>query len=276
MSNDNVTGLAAQVSYFFVLSLFPFLIFLAAVVGTLPFTNAWAGILNWVILYFPRESQGMIFQIVIGLTQDRRGFLSMGIIATAWAASSGLMNLMEALNVVYETRETRGYLKRLGLASLMVLVLALLLLATFGLLTAGDWIDQWLAASFGGAVSALTLWRVTRWVAAVALLSVGIAALDRTLPDLRRPWRKIWPGVVFIVVGWLLASACFNLYASYLSSFSGTYGVLGIFIMLMIWIYIVSFVTLVGAELNSELGKMMDRTPGVAFTGVASETLARR
>jgi membrane protein len=257
---DDVTGLAAEMSYYFVLSVFPFLIFLAAVVGTLPFTNAWGGMLKWILLYFPRDSQGLVFQIVLSLTQDRRSFLSLGLLGSAWAATSGLMSLMAALNTVYEVQETRSYAKRLGLASLMVLVLALLLLSTFALLTAGNWVDQWLAASSMGLVSALALWRMTRWIASVILLGVGIGILDHIMPNLQRPWRRIRPGVAFTVVGWLVASAGVNFYAKHLSTFNKTYGVLGVFIILMVWIYLVSVVTLVGAEINSELGKMTSQT----------------
>lgn len=216
--------------------------------------------LNWIMLYFPKESQGMIFQIVLSLTDDRRSYLSLGLLGTAWAASSGLMSQMAALNKVYEVEETRGYFKRLGLACLMVLVLALLVLSTFGLLTAGNWIDQWLGSSSMGLVNAVALWRVMRWVASIVLLGVGVAILDRTLPNLQRPWRRVMPGVAFIVTGWLVTAAGFDFYATHFASFNETYGVLAVFIFLMIWIFLVGLVTLVGAEINSELGKMTGQT----------------
>ncbi len=268
---DDITGLAAGMSYYFVLSIFPFLIFLAALIGTLPFTDAWTGILNWILLYFPRQSQDTVFGIVLSLTQDRKGFLSIGLLGTMWAASGGLLSLMAALNRVYQVQETRSFPKRLGLAFLMVLVLALLLLSTFGLLTAGGWIDRWLAARSMGLFTVLGLWRVTRWIASVILLGVGIAILHRTMPNVQRPLRRISPGVVFIVIGWLLASAGFNFYAQHFATFNKTYGALGVFITLMVWIYLVSLVTLAGAEINSELDKMTARTRALRQTDVAIE-----
>ena len=258
-SADNVTGLAAEMSYYFVLSMFPFLIVLAALIGTLPLTGVWTGVLRWITLYFPRGSQGMIFQIVIGLTEGRTGFLSVGLAGTLLSASNGLLSMMDALNRVYEVPETRGFLKRLGLAILMIVVLAILLLCTFGLLTAGGWIDRWLAAHSRGLITAPVLWRVTRWLVSVLVVGFSISILDRTMPDVRRPWRGAVPGVSFILLGWMASTEGFNLYAEHLASFNRTYGVLGVFVLLMIWIYLLSIVMLIGALINSELSKMRSR-----------------
>lgn len=255
----DVTSLAAEMSYYFVLSIFPFLIFLAALVGTLPFTGAWNGVLNWIVIYFPRQSQAMVLDIILSLTDGRTGFLSLGLLGTGWAATSGLLCLMSALNVVYGVKETRSFLHRLALAFLMVLVLAVLLLSTFGLVTAGDWFDRWVAARSMGLLSVPVLWRGTRWTISVILLGVGIALLDWTMPNLRRPWRKTVPGVVFVVLAWLLSTAAFNLYVQYVGTFNKTYGVLGVFVILMVWIYLSSLIILAGAVINAQLRKMAKR-----------------
>lgn len=268
LCDDDVTGLAAEMSYYFVLSIFPFLIFLAALVGTLPFTGAWNGVLQFILVYFPHQSQGMVFETVLSLTQGRNGFLSIGLIGTAWAASGGLMTLMSALNEVYEVKETRSFARRLALAFLMISVLALLLLSTFGLLAAGNRFDKLVADRSMGLLNALALWRLTRWISSVGLLGVSIAILDRTMPNLRRPWRQTIPGVAFIVLGWLLAAAGFNLYARYMGTFNKTYGVLGVFVILMVWIYLSSLIILAGAEINSELRKMMSRNGAMVQSGV--------
>jgi membrane protein len=253
---DDVTGLAAEMSYYFVLSVFPFLIFLAALIGSLPFTGAWDGVLQWIMLYFPHQSQGMVFEIVLSLTQHREGFLSLGLLGTAWAASSGFMTLMAALNSVYEVEETRSFPRRLGLALVMIFVLAVLLLASFGLLSAGNWVDRLVADRSMGLLSVRALVRLTRWIASIGLLGVSVAILDRTMPNLHRPWRRTIPGVIFTVLGWLAGTAGFNLYTQSLGTFNKTYGVLGVFVILMVWIYLASLIVLAGAEINSELNKL--------------------
>jgi membrane protein len=252
----NLTGSAAEMSYYFVLSIFPFLIFLAALVGTPPFTGAWSGVLNWILLYFPSQSQNAVLAIVLGLTQGRSAFLSVGLFGTAWAASNGLLCLMRALNLIYGVRETRSFPKRVGFAFLMVFVLATLVLSTFGLLTVANWLDQRMAAGTVGLVTAPVLWRVTRRITSIILLGASIAILDRTMPNQRPSWRRTLPGVAFTVVIWLASTSGFNLYAQHIGAFNRTYGVLGVFVILMVWIYLSSLIFLSGAEINSELWKM--------------------
>jgi membrane protein len=259
----NLTGSAAEMSYYFILSIFPFLIFLAALVGTLPFTGAWYGVLHWILLYLPSQSQNAVLAIVLGLTQGHRTFLSLGLLGTAWAASNGLLSLMRALNLVYGVRETRSFLQRVGFAFLMVFVLATLVLSTFGLLTVANWLDQRLAVRSLGLITAPVLWRVSRRITSVILLGAGIAVLDRTMPNLRRPWRCTLPGVGFVVVIWLLSTTAFDIYAEHIGAFNRTYGVLGVFVILMLWIYLSSLIFLSGAEINSELWKM--RTRGIPW-----------
>jgi len=137
---DNVPGLAAQTSYYFVLALFPFLIFLAALVGSLPFTGLWDEVLAWMTQHLPLERQHLILQTVTSLARGRQSFLSIGLLGTVWAVCAGLMNLMCSLNTVYDVEETRSFWKRLVLALVMFFVLTFLFIGSFGLLSAGDWL----------------------------------------------------------------------------------------------------------------------------------------
>ena len=253
---DDVFDLAAQTSYYLVLSFFPFLILLAALVGCLPFTGLWDKILSWITLNLPQESQPLIFQTVSNLTPGRGGFLSIGLVGTAWAACTGLMNLMGSLNRAYEVKETRSFVGRLCLAFLILVVLAFLFLASFALLSAGDWLDAWLANRVAHSLLLIRLWQVGRWVASLAMLAVAIAILDYALPNLKRPWRCFTPGTLFTVSAWLPATLGFNVYVRYVASYSRTYGALGAFVVLMVWTYVTTLIVLVGAEINCELHKM--------------------
>src|ERR1700730_2742722 len=116
METDNVMGLDSQMSYCFSLALFPFLIFVAALVGTLPFTDLWAKLLNWIVLYLPSGSQRFVFSVVLGVTTDHTRFLDLGLLGTAWVSCVGILNSMSSLNIDYEVNESRGFFKRMGLA----------------------------------------------------------------------------------------------------------------------------------------------------------------
>lgn len=115
-------------SYYFVAALFPFFIFLAALIGFLPFTGFWDDIVNWIVRYLPPEAQSWVLLAVLGLTRGRMKFLSVGVLGTAWSASSGVTSLMESLNAAYEVRETRSYWKRRALAFLILLILSTLMI----------------------------------------------------------------------------------------------------------------------------------------------------
>src|SRR6516225_11916910 len=252
---DNVPGLSAQTSYYFVLAFFPFLIFLAALVGSLPFTGLWDETLAWITLNFPRESQKLILDTVSSLTHNRASFLSIGLLGTVWAASGGFMNLMCSLNAAYKVKETRSFHKRLGLAFIMLFVLTFLFLGSFGLLTVGDWLGSRLADR-GMGLLLIILWYVGRWTVALLLLAVAIAILDHALPNRKRPWSCFTPGALFFMLAWVPATLGFNLYVRHFASYSRTYGALGAFVILMVWTYITSLIALVGAEINSELHRM--------------------
>jgi len=257
---DNCTGWAAEMSYYFVAALFPFFIFLAALVGFLPFTGFWNGIVNWVVRYLPPDAQKWVLLAVLGLTRGRVPFLSLGVLGTAWSASAGIMSLIDSLNAAYEVRETRSYWKRRALALLLLVILSILVIAAFGVFSIGHWLGVWLAARAGGAVSLSPLWDAGRWVITFLLIGLAAAITDYALPNLKRPWRWVTPGSVFVILAWVLASKGFDAYVHYVGSYSKTYGALGGLMILMLWIYIVSLIILVGAEVNNQLEKIRSET----------------
>ena len=259
---NNCTGWAAEMSYYFVAALFPFFIFLAALVGFLPFTGFWNGIINWVVRYLPPDAQKWVLLAVLGLTRGRIPFLSLGVLGTAWSASTGIMSLIDSLNAAYEVRETRSYWRRRALALLLLVVLSILVIAAFGVFSIGHWVGVWLATRAGGVVSLSPLWDLGRWVITFVLIALAAAIADYALPNLKRPWRWMTPGSVFVILAWLLVSKGFDAYVHYVGSYSKTYGALGGLMILMLWIYIVSLIILVGAEVNNQLEKIrLERSP---------------
>ncbi|MGH9355382.1 MAG: YihY/virulence factor BrkB family protein [Terriglobia bacterium] len=255
MGADDVLTLSAQMSFYFVLAMFPFLISLAALVTVLRFSGSWPSILAWIILYLPASSRHLVFQTIAASTRPHEHFLSFGLIGTAWAATGGIMSLIAALNVVYKVKETRGYLHRVAFSFLVLLILAVLFLAAFGLREMGSLVDTWLAGLLhsGGSLLWLLLWKVGRWVLAFVLAALGTAVIDNLLPNHKRGWRWVTAGSIFTVIAWALATSGFNFYISRFGSYQRTYGVLGTFIVLMLWIYAMSLMILVGAEINCYL-----------------------
>ncbi|MGH9358768.1 MAG: YihY/virulence factor BrkB family protein [Terriglobia bacterium] len=255
LREDNVLGLAAQMSFFFALSLFPFLIFLAGLVGILPSTGLWDQVLRWMTLYLPQSSQALVFQTVASLTRGGVGFTSIGFFAAAWSASGGLLSLMASLNTCYEVKETRQLWKRLGIAIFMQFVLGFLFIGSFGILTVGHLFAVWINSAIAPGTAMPVIWRVGRWAVSMFLLVIAMAVVDYFLPDSKQPWHWITPGTALAIAAWVPGTLGFNFYVQRIGSYSAEYGALGAFMVLMVWIYLVSLVILIGAEINCELMK---------------------
>jgi len=250
---DDCPYLAAKMSYYFVLAVFPFLVFLAAVVGFLPFTNLWDRIVTWMILYVPSEMRKSLLLTIIDLTRGRTGFLSFGIIGTTWAATSGFVSLMESLSTVYGVKETRGFWKKRVIAVLTLFVVSGFFLGSFGLMAAGHWLGQQILGHGEVARKFIVLWELGRWITSLVLVFLAIDLMDYALPNKRRRWRWFSPGGTVAVAGLLVVSASFNFYVRHFSLYGKTYDALMVFIVLTVWIYLASFILLVGAETNSVL-----------------------
>lgn len=256
VSKDNVLGVAAQMAFFFSLSLFPFFIFLAALAGILPSTQLWDHVLKWVTLYLPEPSQAFVFNSVAGLTRGRETFLSFGFLSAFWSACGGVISMTSALNMAYEVHETRRWWKRIGVAVLMVFILGLLFLLSFGIVTVGHITVVWMLRHTSPGVPPPAFWQLGHWIISLFLLVLGMALIDYFLPDVKQPWHWISPATVLAVIVWIPGSLTFNFYVRHIGGYNRMYGALGAFIILMVWIYILSAIILVGAEANSELLKM--------------------
>lgn len=256
MGKDNLTGLAAQVSFFFCLALFPFFILLAAAAGILPSTGLWNEVLIWVTKYLPQSSQIFVLKTVANLTHGGEKFLSVGVASAAWSAAGGVLTLISALNTIYEVPETRSYWKRALITIFMLFVICFLLLGSFGLLTAGHFLGTRVIADINLGSAVRLFWGVGHWVVSLVLLAIGINVIYSVLPDHKQPWRWITPGTVLSILAWIPGSLAFNLYIRHNTSYGRIYGTMAAFTILMVWIYIISLIILLGAEINSEFAKM--------------------
>ncbi|HEX5484239.1 MAG TPA: YihY/virulence factor BrkB family protein [Terriglobia bacterium] len=266
----NCIGKAAEISYFFVLALFPAFIVLAALVSYLPVTGLWNEVLGWITRFFPLDARPLILQTVGGLTRGRLSFLSIGFGSAAWTVSSGIEALIEGLDTAYEARETRSYLRRRGLALVMVFVFSFLLLTSFGLATAGEWLGRWVNFFQTLGTDLDDFWNFARWAVSLALLALCVEMVYYILPDVKRPWRWLTPGGLFVVVTWIPGTLAFNTYLRHFSSYSRTYGTLGAIFIFMIWLYLISLLVLIGAEIDSEMDHVHGRRGAPAAASRAS------
>jgi membrane protein len=260
---DDLFDLAAQISYFFSLSLLPFCLVLAVFVGWLPSTFLWNSFASWIVTYLPRESQHLIFSTILGLDHYSTGFLSLGLITAVWSASSGFVSLMESLSIVNQGRDSRSFWRKRAIAVCVTLLTMVFALGCFGLVALGHWSSGW----FGGALVRTTAlrfaWHMARWITTLIVMGFAVDLANCFLPDGVCRWRWITPGTAFDVLTLVASSAAFNLYFQHFSSYPRIYGALGGFIIFMLWIYVASLILLIGAEIDREIATVaMGTRPG--------------
>ena len=252
---DDLIDMAAEMAYFFVLALFPFFIVLAALAGFLPYTNLWTNVTHEIIQHFPSEAQDLALQTLLNLAHKNKTFLSIGFIATVWASSSGLVALMENLSRAYDVPETRGFWKKRLIAIGILVISSAFFFGAFGLLTLGHRVGTFISSELYLGRGARIVWEIFRWSFLLVLLQTGVAIIDNVLPNKRRRWRWITPGTVFATVMLVAGTSGVNFYVRHIGHYSETYGAIGAFFVLMVWIFVSGLTLLIGAEMNAVLEK---------------------
>jgi membrane protein len=172
------------------------------------------------------------------------------LVLALWSANGGMKAIIDALNVVYDEKENRGFIKLNAISLAFTLGGLIAILAAIGLVVVAPIVLQAVGlGSFGDAIL-----RYGRWPALVAMVLIGLAVLYRYGPSRRSPqWRWISVGSVLATITWLAGSALLSYYLANYANYDATYGSLGAAIGLMMWMWMSTIVVLFGAELNAEI-----------------------
>jgi membrane protein len=254
--NDDVFGRAAELAYFWLFSLFPFLLMVIVILGYLAQgTDMRDSLLKFVSSAIPQSSFAVLRKTLDQVSSHAgAGKLAFGIVTTLWAASSGMSSVMDALNKAYEVREGRAWWKArlvavtLTVAMAVFVAIALATLFYGSRLSARAGLYAGLPSEFAGA------WRVLQWPLAALLVIFGFLLVYRFAPNLDD--QKIWwlaPGAVVAVLLWAGVSLGLRLYLEYFDTYTTVYGGLGAVLILLLWIYLSGAALLIGGELNSEI-----------------------
>ena len=262
---DDALGLAAQLAFYLILALFPFLLVLVSLMGTFSSPALASNVLE----YFREVTPPQVYQIIDSYLSDTisgnnpaPGLFSIGLVITLWSASGAFAALINALNKAYDVEETRPFWKVRGIALLMTLGLSVLILMGVSLLVAGPGIGEVIAGFFGLSSTFELIWNIVRWPAALFFMVFTVALLYYFAPDANQPFRWITPGGFIGVILWVLASLVFRFYVTNFGSYDETYGSIGAVIVLLLYLYISSLTVLFGAELNATLVRLKEEISG--------------
>lgn len=256
VQRTRVFNVAAGLSYYFLLSLFPLLILLATLLGYLPIPNLFNQTLDFAARFVPQEAMGLLRKILESvLTPSRGGLLSLGVIGTVWAASSGFSSMIDALDIAYDARATRSMIKQRLLAIGLMFMTGGLMALSMVLTLVGNRAGHFIARVFHLSYAFELMWPYLRWGVIVGCIVLSLELLYFFGPNIKQRFKHSVPGALLGTMLWVLISEAVNVYVSHFANYSKTYGAIGAVIALMFWLYVSSIAILVGAEFNSELLK---------------------
>ena len=262
IGRNHTLQMAAALSYYFVMSLFPALIFLSAVATYLPLPDMFNQWLNLMARFVPGYSMGPVRKVLSDVVTPIRGaFLSFGFLGTLWAASGGFSAAMEALNVAYDVEETRPFWKTRPLAIGLTFVIGFFLLMALGVMIVGPRFGEWMAGRLHLSQVWVWVWPYIHWTISVVFTILAVEALYFIAPNVKQRFWATLPGAVVAVSCWIGLSYLLGIYFRSFANFNKTYGTLGAAVALMVWLYWTGFAMLVGAELNAELAKRTKKGP---------------
>ena len=262
VSDHHTLQMAAALSYYFVMSLFPALILLSAIVAYLPVPDIFNQALGWMSRIVPPDSMGIVRKVLSDVVAPNRGaFLSFGIVGTLWSASGGFSAAIEALNIAYDADETRPFWVTRPLAIVLTFLLGALLLSALTIMVVGPHFGEWLAGRMHLSRLWIWAWPYIHWTASVAFTVFAVEALYFLAPNVKQRFLATLPGAVLAVGFWIALSYGLGIYFRKFANLNKTYGTLAAAVALMVWLYWTGFAMLVGAELNAELAKKTKTGP---------------
>ena len=265
--DDDLQGLAAEVTYHLLFSVVPLLIFLTALTGFIaPLIGGGEGdtvarLVQWLRTDSnlpPQTIDVVVTPIERVLTEQAGGFLSFGALLALWGGKNAIAAMMKALNVAFDVKETRPWWKKTAIAIGLTIALGLALIASSLFFLAGSFLGETVAGWVGLGPFWTTVWGLLRWPLIVALLVVALAFFYWAGPNVNAPFKWLSPGSALAVILWAVATLGLSLYFRIAGGYVEAYGVLGAMLAFVFWLYLMSFILLFGGELNSVLARSHD------------------
>ncbi|RKQ14417.1 YihY/virulence factor BrkB family protein [Oceanobacillus bengalensis] len=248
----DIFGLAAQLAYFFLLSLFPFLLFLLNLIGYLPIDSNM--VIEFIGNYAPKEIMELINTNINQLLNEQNGgLLSIGIIGTVWAASNAVNAIMKAFNRAYEIEESRSFLVARLIAIVLTIAMVLVIIVSLLLPIFGRIIGEYIFSLFGLSAGFLQVWDAMRWVISTIVFFIVLLALYKLAPNKRIYLKNAVWGAMLGTVLWQIVAYGFSFYVSAIANYSAKYGSLGTVIVLMIWFYLFGLIIIFGGVVNATI-----------------------
>jgi membrane protein len=251
---DNCLGMAAQLAYYFLFSLFPALLFLVAVASYFPVDTLVDDIFRTMGRFMPPEALSIITDQIKKISDSEQGgLLTLGFFVTLWSSSGAMTAIIDTLNRAYDIQEGRAWWKVRLTAIALTVGVSTFILASFALVLVGPAFAERAADAMNLGAAFEWTWKILQWPVIFTLVSMAIACIYYWGPDAEQDWVWLTPGAITATMCWMAASLGFKYYVATMGNYTETYGAIGGFMVLMLWFYISGLVVLLGAEMNAEI-----------------------
>jgi Predicted membrane protein len=256
IQDDEIFGRAAQLSYYFLLALFPLLLVLINLLGFMAQrgTEFRTRLLSYFAAVMPSSAVALIQTTLDEISAaSGGGKVSLGLLATLWAASNGMGAISQTLNTAYKIRESRPWWMVRFISVFLTVALSVIIISALAIILYGGVIGEAVATRYGFGDLFSAAWLILQWPIALIFVLATFNLIYNFGPNLKAQQRRwISPGAFVAVALWLIISFGFRIYLRYFDAYSVTYGSLGAVIVLMLWFYLTGVAILIGGEVNCE------------------------
>lgn len=250
IGKDDASGLSAQLSYYFMLSLFPMLLFLLSIVPVVGVEQS--TIRDMIKEHVPPDYAGQVSSIIGDIMSNASGsILSVGLILALWSASNGMTAIMNSFNVAYDVEDSRNFIVSKLFSVLFTLAMIIVLPIALILPTFGEQIGSLLFGPLGLGDQIKWIFNLVRVVLPLIIIFIAFMVLYTLAPNVNIKMKSVIPGAIFATIVFLGGSFLFGIYISNFANYSKTYGSIAGIIILMLWLYITGFIIIIGAEINA-------------------------
>ncbi len=250
---SEINSKAAEMSFYLLLSMFPFLIFTISIIVYIPTFH-----LNKSILIIenviPESAFNIILSIINSAIENKSlGFLVLSFIFTLWTSSRGIRSLIRWMNKSYNVKETRSFVKVFIISFIFTVSILVLIFSSIILLIYGELIGYFIFNLIGLNHVFIYIWNILRYMVGVSTLIIILINLYKYTPNKKIKTKDVIPGSIIATLVWLFISFFYSYYTNNYSNYEVIYGSIGGIIVLITWLYLSSWSILIGLEVNVRL-----------------------
>ncbi|WP_055069349.1 YihY/virulence factor BrkB family protein [Clostridium massiliamazoniense] len=246
---DDIYALSSQLAYNLILSFFPFIIFIMTVIGYLHLNSE--EVLTLLKNIMPLPAYELVQSTVLEVVNSQQAGLLWGsILLTLWVSSSGFGAVIRGLNKAYGIEEKRSFIKVKLISIISVLILAIVIVITLFLFVFGEYIKNFIIINTSYSGAFMLILGIGKNIILTLFLIIAFTVMYELIPCKRIGWYNAVPGAAFTTLGWILSSYAFAYYVNNFSNYSRLYGSLGAVFIFMTWIFLTSFILILGGEVN--------------------------